>query len=427
VWREHWWEKDVDGEVRRKAKEAARFRMRSTENLSDDAERRLEVIWALTSELRQKLDATLALAQSERPLADSGMNWNSDHWRLGVANGVVDLRTGKLRDGLPTDRSTLHTRVEFNSSARCPRWEKFLSEVFGRDAELILYIQRALGYCLTGDMSEQCVFLCFGAGGNGKTTLLEAVRYALGDYAHNLPFSAFELKARTSIPNDVASLVGKRFVTAIETSESLRLNEQRIKMLTGGDVVSARFLYGEFFEFHPVAKFWLAFNHKPLVADDSHGFWRRIRLIPFLQEFCGKNNDKQLPDKLKEEAPGILNWIVEGCLKWQRDGLGVPTIVKEATGDYRDESDPIGEFVSDCCIVHTDASVSAANLWEEYQHYVRENGLSYPLDRKMFTQRLETRGFKRGRAGHARTRMWVGVCRKVDAEAQHLPTEVTKA
>jgi putative DNA primase/helicase len=157
------------------------------------------------------------------------------------------------------------------------------------------------------------------------------LRYVLGDYAYNLPFSAFELKARSAIPNEIAALSGKRFVTAIETNESVELNEGRIKALTGSDPITARFLYGEFFTFVPSGKFWLAFNHKPRVSDDSPGFWRLIRLIPFLEMFVAGRADPDLLEKLKAEAPGILNWLVQGALMWQTDGLEAPAVVAEAS------------------------------------------------------------------------------------------------
>src|SRR5262249_4534420 len=214
------------------------------------------------------------------------------------------------RRGNPSDRITIHTHIQFDSSARCPRWNQFLVEVFEDNQELIDFVQRAVGYSLTGDTSEQCLFLNFGGGSNGKSTFLEVLRRVAGGYGHNMPFSTLEIKARTSIPNDVAALAGRRLVTASETNESVRLNEERVKALTGCDAITARFLNKEFFTFHPVAKFWLAFNHKPRVADDSHGFWRRIRLIPFLHEFKDTARDKHLLEKLLAEAPGILVWAV---------------------------------------------------------------------------------------------------------------------
>jgi putative DNA primase/helicase len=177
------------------------------------------------------------------------------------------------------------------------------------------------------ETTKQCVFLCYGNGANGKSTFLEALRYTLGDYAHNIPFSTLELEGRTSIPNDVAGLVGRRFVTAIETNDSVRLNEARLKALTGCDAISARHLYQDFFTFVPVAKFWLAFNHKPVVQDNSHALWRRLKPIPFTQTFEAGTEDKNLLATLKKEAKGILSWAVEGFRLYQVEGLDEPTAV----------------------------------------------------------------------------------------------------
>jgi hypothetical protein len=224
-----------------------------------------------------RLEAALALAQSERPIADSGEDWDADPWLLAVANGVVDLRTGALSEGRPDDRITMHSPVPYDPEAQCPRWLVFLREVFGDDDELIDFIWRACAYSLSGLTNEECHFLCFGSGCNGKGTLNRVQRDILGDYAANTAFSTLEMSSRNGIPNDLAALYGKRLVTASELNEAVRLNEARMKMLAGQDPVTARFLHGEFFTFVPNAKFWLAVNHKPMVNDDSTGFWRKIR------------------------------------------------------------------------------------------------------------------------------------------------------
>src|SRR5260370_2165539 len=282
---EHWWTADVDGELMRTAKQAALFRLKTSGTIGDDKKRKQEVQWALHSESLPRLQAMLTLARSEKPLADTGENWDADPWLLGVANGVVNLHTGKLRPGTPSDRITLHTNMAFDPSAQCPRYDRFISEIFDGDPDLISYVHRAVGYSLTGETSEQCFFCCHGEGANGKSTFLNAVRHAVGAYACNLPFSAFELKTRSTIGNDVATIPDRRFVTAIETDESVRLNEARIKALTGGDLITARMLYREVFTFRPVATFCLAFNRPPRVSADSQSLLRRVHLIPFVRQF----------------------------------------------------------------------------------------------------------------------------------------------
>jgi putative DNA primase/helicase len=269
-----------------------------------------------------------------------------------------------------------------------------------------------VGYCLTGDTSEQCLFLAFGDGSNGKSTFLNIIGYILGDYAHNLPFSAFEVKKNSSIPNDVATLVGRRFVTAVETSESQRLNEARIKALTGGDRITARFLHAEYFTFQPAAKFWLAFNHKPRVTDDSHGFWRRIRLIPFTQTFDESSKDRQLESKLRSEAPGILAWAVRGCIEWQQQqhGLGMPRAVEVATREYRSENDVLAEFVDNCCVIDPTQSVSSADLFVAYGHWAKSQGESWPLTQRALTDRItKLEGIRSDRIGKQRARGFAGI------------------
>jgi len=407
-WASHWWVEDRTGLVMQFAKNVARYRLTASADIENDDERRKEVAWALQSESRFRLEAMVKLAQSEPPLADSGENWDRDPWLLGVANGVVDLRTGKLRDGKPDDRITMHTNVPFDPEAKCERWLKFLDDIFEGNQELIDYAQRCVGYSSTGLTQEQCVFNAYGSGANGKSTFLEAIRHSLGPYAGAAPFSMFERKNKASIPSDLAATANKRLITASETDETARLNESRIKVMTGGDKQSARFLYQDWFEFEPTAKVWLAFNHKPEIHDDSHGMWRRIRLIPFNRKFEGTERDRNLGEKLKAEAAGILAWAVRGCLEWQRRGLDEPKIVLEATAQYRAESDTIGNFIAECCEVGENLSVPRGRLWEAYERWASGIG-SAKLSQKAFIARLESRGFKRDEAGHDRTRVWLGI------------------
>jgi len=417
VWRGHWWAEDTDGEVQRRAKQIGRLRLRTAANLPDVEERRKEITWALNSESCPRIEAIIKLAQSEPELSDSGTGWDADPMLFAVANGVIDLRTGRLRDGLPEDKITLHSNVVFDPEARCPRWEKFLNEIFEDDQKLISFVKRAIGYCLTGDTSEQVLFLLFGTGANGKSVLLDVLRVLMGDYYYNLPFSTFDLQARSGIPNDVAAIAGRRLVTANETGEATRLNEARIKSLTGCDTITARLLYKEPFTFKPVAKFMLAFNHKPSVADDSHGFWRRIRLILFKRLFDEQTADKHLPEKLLAELPGILNWAIEGCLEWQQQGLGVPEIVKKESEAYRHEMDTFSEFLDDCCVRDPIATVSPSALRMEYEEWCKGHG-ERPLNSRDLKARLESRGFTQERLGKNRDRFWKGICRRADAEGQ---------
>jgi putative DNA primase/helicase len=270
---------------------------------------------------------------------------------------------------------TLHVAHPFDPCAPCPRWLQFLQEVFDNDADLADFIPRAVGYSLTGDTSEQSIYFCLGRGANGKSRFFAGVRYVLGPYAYDAPFSTFEASARATIPNDLAALGGRRFVTVSETAENMRLNEARIKALSGCDPITARFLNQEFFTFTPTCKLWLAVNHKPRVTDDSLGFWRRVKLIPFTRTFQGADDDKHLDEKLRAEAQGILAWAVRGTLEWQQRGLEPPNAVRAATDEYRTESDPLAEFMSARCVQGEQLRVTASGLYKAYAEWAKATGL----------------------------------------------------
>jgi P4 family phage/plasmid primase-like protien len=358
------WAPQTDGEVARLALNTVRARQRAAVGNKE------QLKWALGGEARSRQTNLLALAQNIKPLADAGDSWDLDPWLLGATNGVIDLRTGMLRAGRPDDRITRQVRASFDPMATCPLWDATVAAIFEHDQELMAYFDRYVGYSLSGDCREESLALCWGDGANGKGTLLNTLGWLLGDYADDLPFSAFELHSRAGIPNDIAKIAGKRFVTASETGETQRLNEPRVKALTGRDPITARFLHREFFTFQPVAKFWLSTNHRPQVRDDSLGFWRRIHLIPFKASFIGRE-DKTLKDRLRGELRGILARAVRGSLAWQRDGLNPPNAVRAATEHYRIESMPLARFLDECCVVQPDKH---ATFGELFQVYVRWAG-----------------------------------------------------
>lgn len=364
----HRWMPDPDGASRRLGLDAMRVRQQRALDLTDSKERAAHLTWAFKGESRNRIDNMLAIAKAIKPISDAGDKWDTEPYLLGTPNGVINLTTGELRAGHPEDRITMSVRTPFDPTATCPIWTETITQIFGGDQELIAYIQRALGYSLMADCREECLFFCWGDGRNGKGTLMNTFAWVVGDYADDLPFSALELHDRASIPNDIAKLVGKRFATASESGETTRLNEARVKALTGRDPITARFMRAEFFTFQPVAKFWLAANKKPIVRDDSEGFWSRIHLIPFTQSFAGRE-DKSLKDKLRAEAAGILAWAVRGCLAWQREGLNPPAVVRNATDEYRRESEPLTPFYEACCVIRDGARVQSADLYHAYERW----------------------------------------------------------
>jgi putative DNA primase/helicase len=269
-----------------------------------------------------------------------------------------------LRPHRREDLITAVLPVCFDPAATCPVWEAFLERVLP-DPEVRIYVQRASGYSLTGDVSEQCLFFLYGKGANGKSTFLNTILALLGELAHQASPELLVAK-REMIRDDVAALAGKRFVATIETDEGRALAEALMKTLTGGDKVTARFLYKNSFSFDPTFKIWLAANHKPVVRNNDHGVWRRIKLVPFTEQISHEEKDPNLGKKLLAELPGILNWCLTGLRLWLQDGLQEPASIREGTEEYRSESDQLGQFVSESCVLFPSARSKPAQLYQKY-------------------------------------------------------------
>ncbi|MFO7788567.1 MAG: phage/plasmid primase, P4 family, partial [Halospina sp.] len=285
--------------------------------------------------------------------------------------------------------------VEYLSDAECPRWERFLREICCGDDELVEFLRLSLGYSLTGLTTEQCFWVLYGRGANGKSVLLNTVRQMFGPLAFDPGFATFEYQKNSSgVPEDVAELAGRRFVTANEVQEKARLNEQRLKVLSHGDPTSARFLYRRRFEFTPTSKIWLALNHRPFVSDDSLGFWRSVRLVPMRAEFLADEAESGLEERLRAELPGILAWAVRACLDWQAAGhLPLPEVVVKATDQYADESDPLGVFIQERCRVDDGLQVGASKMYRAYQSWAEDQGMRRRevLSRTLFGRKLGER------------------------------------
>jgi putative DNA primase/helicase len=371
------WRADLDGHIYRLAIEFARARQAEALTIPDRKVRETAVQHFIRAESKASLDRLVSLAQKLPPIADNGDNWDVHPLLAGAPNGIIDLQTGDLRPSDPADRITLSVRVPYDVHAVAPRFEAFIAEIFNGDVELMTFVQRFAGYSLTGLTSEQVLVVGHGCGANGKSTLLNTLSDVFGEYALNMPFTTIEVKQRSTITNDLAALAGKRFVTASETNDGSRFNEARIKALTGCDPITARFLYAESFTFRPQAKFILSVNHRPEVKDDSFGFWRRLRLVPFVRTFTGPERDPNLEKYFKTtEAAGILRWIVAGCLDWQRHGLGEPAAVMAATAEYREDSDPLTDFLADCCELDPGAETKASALAERYLKWAERQRMS---------------------------------------------------
>ncbi len=364
--------------------------------------------WAKSSESKGKIDAMVALAKSQPGVPKMPDELDADPYSLNVLNGTLDLRDGTIR---PHDRRDLFTKVaavEFDPESQCPNWLNFLDRIMAGNARLIRFLQRAIGYSLTGLTSERCLFILWGSGANGKSTLLETIRSLTGDYAVTTPTDTLMVRrTETSASNDLATLKGARFVSASEAEEGRRLAESRIKNLTGGDEITARFLYGEFFEFKPEFKIWLATNHKPIIRGSDEGIWDRIKLIPFEVRIPPEERDPNLRSTLDAERAGILTWAVRGCLEWQRDGLGAPAEIENANSQYRGEMDVIGAFISDRCELGEYFREASGALYEDYSKWCKECG-EHAITQRMFGQRMIERGFEAVRT-HGGQRAWSGL------------------
>lgn len=397
VWDGVRWRVDENGEAMRRAKDTVQAIYTEAARENDDVRRQQLAKWAASSESVNRLAAMIELARTEPGVHITIEALDSDPWLLGVTNGVVDLRTGRLRTARRDDLITKCAPVAFDPKAECPEFKRFLNRIFNGDKNLIAYVQRAFGYSLTGDTQEQCLFLLHGTGENGKSTLLSAAGAVLGDYATTTPTATLMAKNHDSIPNDIARLRGARFVDAVETEEGRRFAESLIKQLTGGDRIAGRFLHKEYFEFKPRFKLWIAANHKPTIRGDDHAIWRRIRLIPFAVQI--QKSEKVLnffEAKLRPELPGILRWAVEGCRQWRHDGLKQPTAVSNATGAYRQEMDALRTWIEERCETGKNKKGQAARLYDSYKQWTLDCG-EKTLAQRDFARRMEERNFKRKR------------------------------
>lgn len=399
------WTRDTDGGATRWCRDTLRAVAAEAGTLDEPEARDQLVKHALDSESAARIAAMTGLAQALMPVATDELDRDPDLFN--VENGTLDLRTGRLR---PHDRADLLTRrapVVFDPAATCPRWDAFLLRCMGGDQALVGFLQRAVGYALTGHTSEQVLLLLYGTGANGKSTFLETVRALLGDYATQTDFTTFLRRESEGVRNDLARLVGTRFVSAVEAEAGVPLAEALVKQITGGDIITARFLFREFFEFRPTFKLWLAANHKPTVRGNDHGIWRRIRLVPFTVTIPEAERDPKLLEKLAAELPGILAWAVRGCLDWREHGLGAPEAVKAATASYRDEMDVLGPFLEEATSPAPGLRVTARELYEAYVAWCQGNG-ERPRSQKAFANGLRERAFEAVK-GSKGVRCWAGL------------------
>lgn len=373
------WRPDRDLSIHRVANAHVRQRqVEATEYIRDKSTRATFYDYLVKLERKAGLDTLTDMTKRLLPVADSGRGWDDQPWLVACLNGVVDLRTGIINDGERGDKITMHTPLMYVPDAPCDRWQQFLLEIFDGDAELCAYTQRALGYSLTGDMREQCFFMCVGNGSNGKSTFLSTLNHVWGEYSYTTDMRTFATNSAQQDTSgfDLAELAQRRMILASETKTNSRLNEHALKNFTGGEKINAARKYGHPFEYVPTGKIWMGVNHQPRVTDDSNGFWRRVRIVPFSRAFSGSSNDPTLKDKLRAEAPGILAWAVRGCLDWRRDGLNPPNSIVSATDAYQATEDPIIDFLMERTEPDAAEWVPAAKLYKAYVEWAQDQGLN---------------------------------------------------
>ena len=422
IWEAGRWRIDEDGALERLAVKLSCDMLAEAARIpgTDDGatkQRAAACAEALECGDRRNIADFLGLAQVDRRILLPVSQLDSDPWIVGAKNAVIELKTGTVRGYSRDDYITRTLGIAVNRQATCPRWKKFMEEVFP-DSELRHYVHKALGYTLTGNTEEECFFFCHGTGRNGKSKTITTAEHVFGGLWARAGKGIIAASSWRDYPiRELADIVGARFIIASETKEGEQLNEDVIKDLTGNDSLRAEHKYEKAFTFRAVGKLWIYGNHKPKIGGTDDGIWERVRLIPFTEKFEGDRADPKLSEKLIAEASGILNWMVEGCLLWRKEGLLPPESVRRAVADYRSEEDILKDFLAQHIKADPFASVLHHEVYAHYQCWAQLEGITKAaFSSKGLAKRLRERGFREGKDGRG-DRTWVGVSLKDDLNA----------
>lgn len=405
-WDGKMWVLDESGEIKKLADEICEDLKREAWQIPDEDLQEQALKFAKKTASSSNKEAMIKECQHLNGIPASPDEFDAYTDFLNCQNGIVNLRNGEL---IPHDSNFVMSKIcnaEYDIKHRKPRlWLSFLNDVTNGDKALQDYIQRCVGYSISGSNKEQCAYFLYGLGNNGKSTFLDTISDMLGGYASNTQPDTIMLQSRLGSSggganSDIARLKSARFVTCEEPTEGVRLNEGLLKQLTGGSKVTCRFLYGDEFEYTPEFKIWVATNHKPVVRGTDIGIWRRIKLIPFEVNIPKEKVDKNLKYKLRKEFPQILAWAVEGCLKWQQDGLHEPEAVSEATKEYKQEMDLIAGFVEQCVMIDYDSDerIMASDLFALYLKWAKQNN-EWEMSSKKFYMEVGKKIPDKGRCG----------------------------
>ena len=372
--------------------------------ITDQARRDALIKHALSSQSETRLKAMVALAETESDVVLSAELLDADPWLLAVQNGIIDLKKGQFRAGRREDFITKQAGVSYEPNARCPEWRKFLNTITehnkdaANDKKLPDYFQRVIGYTLTGSVEEEVVFVLYGIGKNGKSTFRQTIHSLLGDYALASDASLLmERKNPGGATEEIARLKGRRLIAVNETNENEQLQEARLKFITSHDTITARNLYGHFFDFFPTHKTFLTTNHKPIVRGTDEGIWRRIHLLPFTVIIPENLIQRDFRERrLMPELPGILNWALEGLTVYLKDGLSPPAVVRAATDEYRQDMDVVGQWLEERCVRDPTANTPTTIAYNNYKFWA-EDEIGWTLSQVRWRRNLSDRGFEAGK------------------------------
>lgn len=397
-----YWEQDNQGLVEKAADRVINNLKNEEHTIPEDTDKdAFEKAWQKFVKRERSRSSKVNMVNEIKHLVPVLHNqWDQEHMLLNTPSGYVDLTNGTLHDHEYQKMFTQETGVDFSENVDCPLWLDFLNQTFQNDQELIHFIQKIIGYSLTGSNSEQVMFILYGNGRNGKSVLLNIIKYIFGSYAKTMNATTIMQKRMGSsqgATSDIARLEGARLVVSSEANEGDRLDESLVKQMTGGDTLVARYQYGKDFEFDPVFKLFMATNHKPKIYGTDEGIWRRLVIIPFTHTVKKKNVDKKLEDKLKAESMGILKWAIEGAMMWQSEGLNPPDVIQKAGKEYRKEMDIIEAFIDECCVTNDSYKVKASELFDAYKNWANETNNWEGMNNNKFAREITKRSFQRKR------------------------------